>query len=163
MRNVKILYLWKHMHQSLNSASLSFVYINSGLSCISCNPLPAGFTGIDDPYEPPLNCEVCYCRLCTQTMLLGIKFFIRDQIHPQYLACLFFFFVPLWNLSFFSIFTDWNTTEWWGMPYTMWYGRASGILLGWERISAITVTSYLLSGSFDLSNFTSSRVKTSYF
>lgn len=68
------------MHQSLNSASLSFVYINSGLSCISCNPLPAGFTGIDDPYEPPLNCEVGYCRLCTQTMLLGIKFFIRDQI-----------------------------------------------------------------------------------
>lgn len=23
--------------------------------------LIAGFTGIDDPYEQPLNCEVCIC------------------------------------------------------------------------------------------------------
>lgn len=86
--------------------SLEFcIYMKVGISSnfISslCNIFFVGFTGIDDPYEPPLNCEVC-----SKTME-----FVQIQNANALLYFVLVFSLKNWSSTIFFYFADSITSK----------------------------------------------------
>lgn len=98
----------------------------------------AGFTGIDDPYEPPLNCEVCNVPL-----LRG--FFYRNKLYEVFWYTPRVFFQ---NECFTLLITHWlfptDRAEFVkrNLPNTTRNGGAGNIILRRERLLTLRMISY---------------------
>jgi len=106
---------------------LSFISILTSNFIEFLAPHFVGFTGIDDPYEPPLNCEVCIILLL---LLLSFQKIVNSLLFSRNNFC----------SELLLLWLDWTTTKRRNSSYTTWDGGTSSFLYGEWRLFGSLVT-----------------------
>lgn len=98
----------------------------------------AGFTGIDDPYEPPLNCEVCNVPLL-RGFFVEISYTRSFGTKPEFSSQSECFTLLITRWLFLADRTEFVKRN---LPNTTRNGWAGNIILRRERLLTLRMISY---------------------